>query len=118
MPKHTPEEKSEYPMRINKYLAHSGYSTRRGADTLVQKGLVFINGKPAVLGSYVREGDDVEVKVKNINAKYVYYAFNKPRGVLSHSATDEEDDVVSPSERHSEAKECFHLGDLIRTRMV
>jgi ribosomal 50S subunit-recycling heat shock protein len=63
---------SEYPMRINKYLAHQKYCTRRAADELVHKGKVTINGRPAKLGDKVQAGDKVEVFFKP--KKYRYYA--------------------------------------------
>ncbi|MEI6581030.1 MAG: pseudouridine synthase [bacterium] len=68
-------------MRINKYLAHQKIATRDGADVLVAKGDVFINGKRAVLGSKVNEDDKVEVRGKNNIKNYVYYAYNKPKGL-------------------------------------
>jgi len=71
----------DYPMRINKYLAHQKIATRDGADVLVAKGDVFINGKRAVLGSKVNEDDKVEVRGKNNIKNYVYYAYNKPKGL-------------------------------------
>jgi 23S rRNA pseudouridine2604 synthase len=71
----------EYPMRINKYLAHQKISTRIGADKLISAGLVFINGKRAALGSKVQESDKVEVKGQKNLPKYVYYAYNKPAGL-------------------------------------
>ena len=40
-------------MRINKYLAHKGYATRRAADELVERNKVLINGKVARLGDKV-----------------------------------------------------------------
>ena len=72
---------NEYPMRINKYLAHQKITTRIGADALVSKGDVFINGKRAVLGSKVNEKDKVEVRGKNNIKNYIYYAYNKPQGI-------------------------------------
>ncbi len=78
-------------MRINKYLALKQYSTRRGADELIQKGLVFINGKRAVLGSKVNEADKVEVK-KNKNEPekvHAYYAYNKPIGIETNSPRED-----------------------------
>ena len=33
------------PMRLNKYIAHSGVCSRREADKLIEKGVVTINGK-------------------------------------------------------------------------
>lgn len=71
------------PIRINKYLADKGYATRKDADLLIERGLVLVNGKRAVLGQKVSQTDNIEVRGK---AKtYRYYAFNKPVGVVTHS---------------------------------
>lgn len=75
----------EFPMRINKYLAWKGYSTRRGADDLIQKNQVTINGRFAALGDKVEETDDVHVRKFKRPDEYVYYAFNKPRGVTTEA---------------------------------
>lgn len=81
----------EYPMRINKYLAHKKLCTRREADAYVSAGKVTINGRPAVLGDKVQESDDVRVSFRT--KKYRYFAYNKPRGVISHSAQDGETEI-------------------------
>ena len=73
-----------YPMRINKYLAWKKISTRRGADELVEKKKVFINGKLAVLGDKVKESDLVEVKGAKPK-EYLYFAYNKPIGLETSS---------------------------------
>jgi 23S rRNA pseudouridine2604 synthase len=73
-----------YPMRINKYLALKKISTRRGADELIRQQKVFINGKRAVLGSKVDEGDKVELKGAKLK-EYKYFAYNKPIGVETDS---------------------------------
>jgi 23S rRNA pseudouridine2604 synthase len=71
-------------VRINKYLADTGVTTRRKADDLISKGIVFINGKTAVLGSYVRDGDKVTVgKQSEDEVPRVYYAYNKPEGIVT-----------------------------------
>ncbi|MEK7604224.1 MAG: pseudouridine synthase [Patescibacteria group bacterium] len=89
-----PEETAaEYPMRINKYLAHQGLATRRGADELIARGTVFVNGRVATLGEKVNEGDTVELRDKRAPAQYVYYAFNKPIGVITHSPKQGEKDA-------------------------
>lgn len=76
------KEKSD--IRINKYLALKNISTRKGADILIKQKKVFINGKLAILGSKVNEGDKVEIKgVKE--KKYSYFAYNKPIGVETNS---------------------------------
>jgi 23S rRNA pseudouridine2604 synthase len=74
----------DFPQRINKYLALNNYSTRRGADELIQKGHVFINGKKAKLGDQVYENDEVTVNKKAIKTDYVYYAYNKAVGISTN----------------------------------
>lgn len=73
-----------FPVRLNRYLALKGFSTRRGADELIEKGLVKVNSKPASLGAKVEQNDKVEV-AESVLAKntlrYRYVAYHKPRGV-------------------------------------
>jgi 23S rRNA pseudouridine2604 synthase len=85
---------SKFPMRINKYLAHKNISTRRGADELIEKKKVFINGRLAILGDKVIESDIVEVKKSGHKTKYVYFAYNKPIGITTHSPGRGERDIV------------------------
>ena len=81
-------------MRINKYLALEKHSTRRGADELITKGMVFVNGQKAVLGQAVNEGDHVEVRYRSGKKKeWLYYAYYKPRGIVTHSAGEGEQDI-------------------------
>jgi 23S rRNA pseudouridine2604 synthase len=89
----TREPAPKYPMRINKYLAHKKLCTRREADELVEKGRVIINGRVAVLGDKVEEGDVVETRFRP--RKYHYYAYNKPRGIITHSAQGEEEEEIA-----------------------
>lgn len=88
-----PLPKPEYPMRINKYLADRGISTRRGADELVSKGKVTINGRQAVLGDKVNETDDVKVDPKSANRTYVYLAYNKPIGIVTSTPQEGEEGI-------------------------
>ncbi|HAU07932.1 MAG TPA: 23S rRNA pseudouridine synthase F [Candidatus Yanofskybacteria bacterium] len=78
-PMNKPKE-NKFPMRINKYLAHKGYSTRLGGDELVRNKMVKINGKVAELGSKVEEKDKVEIIGGDKERKYKYFAYNKPIG--------------------------------------
>lgn len=84
-------EKTQFPMRINKYLALQKYCTRREADARINKGLVFINGRKAVLGDKVKESDTVEVK--GSPRTYRYFAYYKPRGIITHSAQEGEEEI-------------------------
>lgn len=80
-------------MRINRYLALHNYATRRGADELIAAGKVFINGRKAVLGDQVEEGDEVVVKTGKRAKTYTYIAYHKPRGVITHSPQAGETDI-------------------------
>ncbi len=95
-------------MRINKYLALKGHSTRRGADELISGKKVLINGKLAKLGDKVNESDNVEVRLKHAKKPYTYFAFNKPAGVITHSPQHGEKEIkdLIPN------KDIFPLGRL------
>ncbi|MFA6254163.1 MAG: pseudouridine synthase [Candidatus Paceibacterota bacterium] len=76
-------EEINYPIRINRYLELKGVATRKGADEMIGQGLVYVNGRRAVLGYKVEKGDTVEIEKSEDESakKYVYLAFNKPRGL-------------------------------------
>lgn len=79
-------------MRINKYLAHKNLCTRREADTLISSGKVLINGRKAILGDKVQETDEVKVLFRT--KKYRYFAYYKPRGIITHSPGENEKDIL------------------------
>jgi pseudouridine synthase len=98
-------------MRINKYLAQKGYATRRGADELVERKKVYINGALAKLGDKVEESDKVEVR-GNKTVNYMYVAYHKPRGVITHSPQDDEDDIKMLLAESPELQGVFPIGRL------
>ena len=70
--------------RINKYLSEVGFCSRRKADDYISDGRVYINGKPALLGSKVSIEDEISVDgeiIQNKDKRKVYIAFNKPVGI-------------------------------------
>ncbi|HVW71561.1 MAG TPA: pseudouridine synthase [Candidatus Paceibacterota bacterium] len=101
-------------MRINRYLAERGETTRRGADELIAAGKVFINGHRAELGEQVEEGDSVEVRHGRGGKKQlVYFAYNKPKGVVTHSHQEEDDtDILELLKRDPRMKGVFPVGRL------
>ena len=75
-----------FPIRINRYLALKGYATRRGADELITKRWVTINGRIALLGDIIEKNDVVEVKkTARIKKDFTYIAYHKPVGIITHS---------------------------------
>jgi 23S rRNA pseudouridine2604 synthase len=77
----------EFPVRVNRYLLLKNYCSRRKADEMIEKGLVKINGKVAVLGQKIQADDKVEVSksIQKMPDNYQYVLLNKPRGVVSHN---------------------------------
>lgn len=74
-----------FPMRINRYLAQKQYCSRREADFFIKQKLVKINGRTAVLGDQVQEGDKVEVlaKAEMEQRNKITVVVYKPRGIVS-----------------------------------
>lgn len=97
-------------MRLNKYLAHHGVASRREADALIESGKVLVNGKKAALGTKVMEGDAVEVKGKQKN--YIYLAYYKGRGIISHSPDEGETDIATRIEKDFGLSGIYPIGRL------
>ena len=91
--------------RINKYLSEVGFCSRRKADDFISDGRVYINGKPALLGSKVNIEDEISVDGEVIqykDKKKVYIAFNKPVGIEctgNHKVKDNIIDYINHKER-------------------
>ena len=72
-------------MRLNKFLASTGAASRRGADKLIEQGLVSIDGRTAKLGDKVSGKEKILVKnetVKSAESKE-YIMLYKPTGIVS-----------------------------------
>lgn len=77
--------------RLQKVIANSGYTSRRKAEDLIQKGQVKVNDITITeLGFKVKSQDKIEVEghIISKNDQKVYYLLNKPRNVIS-SVTDD-----------------------------
>jgi 23S rRNA pseudouridine2605 synthase len=71
--------------RINKYIASTGITSRRGADELIREGKVKVNGQVITeLGMLVDKNDNIIVENKKIQLeKKEYYLFHKPTGYIT-----------------------------------
>ncbi|MBL4862272.1 MAG: pseudouridine synthase [Crocinitomicaceae bacterium] len=69
--------------RLNKAISETGFTSRRGADKLIEEGKVTVNGEVAGLGVKVTSADTISVEGKVITkeVKNIYLAFNKPVGI-------------------------------------
>ncbi len=86
----------EEGIRINKYLAECGVCSRRGADELINKGLVTVDGNKAERGMKIFPGSEVRVNGQVISGMddKIYLAFNKPKGIVCTSEKMEENNVI------------------------
>lgn len=75
-------------MRINRYIARSGITSRRKAEDLIKSGRITVNGKIVTdLATEISESDKVAIEGTEIQVKEnKYYLFNKPtRYTTTHS---------------------------------
>ncbi|MCC5940475.1 MAG: rRNA pseudouridine synthase [Balneolaceae bacterium] len=96
----------EDEIRINKFIAHAGYCSRREADELIEAGKVKVNGKVVTeLGMKIKPADNVVVENQRLSLEpFVYILLNKGRDTIS-TTNDEKDrntvlDVVEDATGH------------------
>lgn len=100
-------------MRINKYIASAGVTSRRKADELIADGKVKVNGAVLVnVGYHVEDGDVVEVNGSVVKpaTKLVYYLLNKPTGYVT--STDDEEGRAVVTELVPDEVRVFPVGRL------
>ena len=89
-------ENSQPGVRLNKYMAQSGYCSRREADRPIEEGRVRIDGRVGALGDRVLPGMEVTVDGKALSgeSEKVYILLNKPRGIVCTADPREPMNVV------------------------
>lgn len=86
----------EQGKRLNKYIADSGYCSRREADRLIEEGRVRVDGRMGVLGDKILPGMHVEVDGQGLSGRgeRVYILLNKPAGIVCTADPREPMNVV------------------------
>jgi 23S rRNA pseudouridine2604 synthase len=72
-------------LKIDKYIAQNGFTSRRKAFDLITEKKVFVNNKIANFSTQVNKGDVVVIAGKKLIEKEfvpVYIAYNKPKGII------------------------------------
>ena len=82
--------------RLNKFIADSGYCSRREADRLIEEGRVMVDGRKGVLGDKVLMGTKVVVDGHSLtgDGEKVYIVLNKPAGIVCTADPREPMNVV------------------------
>ena len=87
---------NENGKRLNKFIADSGYCSRREADRLIEEGRVTVDGRRGVLGDKILPGMRVTVDGRPLSGEgeKVYLLLNKPRGIVCTADPREPMNVV------------------------
>ncbi len=90
------EYMEENGVRLNKWIADSGFCSRREADRLISEKKVTIDGRTGELGDKVMPGMKVCVNGRPVRRQQhkVYIALNKPEGVVCTADPREPMNVV------------------------
>ena len=86
-------------MRIQKYLSQQGICSRRKAEEFIRNGWVLLNEQVVTeLGVVIDPlNDKIELneQAKLALSQLIYLKFNKPRGIVTHSPQEGEQDIKS-----------------------
>ena len=100
-------------MRLDKFLAHANYGTRKEVGEIIKSGRVTVNGKVIkTRKEKVKDDDYVEVDgYKVVLEGFMYFMLNKPKDVISATESYEHDTVIDLID-HPQYKELFPVGRL------
>ncbi len=101
-------------MRLNRYLAQSGLSSRREADDFITAGLVSVNGVIVTeLGTKVKPTDEVKFNDSIVQGeKKVYLVLNKPKGYVTSNDDPHADKTVMDLVREACSERIYPVGRL------
>lgn len=103
-------------IRLNKYIANSGISSRREADEMIAAGAIKVNGVIVTeLGTKVSPGDKVQIGDETLNPqKKVYLLLNKPKGYITTVEDPQERNTVMMLVKDACRERIYPVGRLDR----
>lgn len=106
-------------IRLNKYIAHCGFCSRRDADDYIAAGKVKVNGETVTeLGTKVQRTDEVVVDGQHISLeKFVYILLNKPKDTITTTDDPRDRDTVMDKIEDATGKRVYPVGRLDRHTM-
>ena len=83
-------------VRINKFLSEAGVCSRREADRQIEQGNVLIDGRCAVAGDRVLDGQIVTYQGRQVTKEeeMILLAFHKPVGIVCTAEKREKNNVI------------------------
>lgn len=106
-------------IRLNKYIAHCGFCSRRDADDYIAAGKVKVNGEAVTqMGAKVQRTDKVEVEGQTLSLeKFVYILLNKPKDTITTTDDPRNRDTVMDKIEDATGKRVYPVGRLDRHTM-
>lgn len=82
---------------LNKYIASTGFCSRREADKYIEEGRVTVNGEVGEMAMRVDASDDIRVDDEKLTLKkkFTYIVFNKPMGVTCTTDLKDKTNIIS-----------------------
>jgi 23S rRNA pseudouridine2605 synthase len=110
---------NEEKIRLNKYIAHCGYCSRRDADDYIAAGKVEVNGELETrMGVKVKRTDSVVVEGQTLSLeKFEYILLNKPKDTITTTDDPRGRDTVMDKIEDATGKRVYPVGRLDRHTM-
>lgn len=106
-------------IRLNKYIAHAGFCSRRDADEYIAAGKVKVNDMVVTeLGTKVRRTDSVTVDGQHLSLEpFVYILMNKPKDTITTTDDERDRQTVMDIVEDATGKRVYPVGRLDRHTM-
>ncbi len=106
-------------IRINKFIAHSGFCSRREADEYIEQGQVYVNDKKVEqLGIKVRPDDKVVIDGQTVSLEpFVYILLNKGKDTISTTDDEKDRNTVLDAVEKATGYRVYPVGRLDRDTM-
>ncbi|WP_083750273.1 pseudouridine synthase [Rhodohalobacter halophilus] len=106
-------------IRLNKFIAHAGFCSRRDADEYIEAGKVKINGEVVTeLGTKVTTDDKVEVDGQRVSLEpFVYILLNKGKDTISTTDDEKDRNTVMDAIEDATGYRVYPVGRLDRNTM-
>jgi len=106
-------------IRLNKYIAHCGFCSRRDADDYIAAGKVKVNDEVVTqMGVKVQRSDQVVVDGQTLSLeKFVYILLNKPKDTITTTDDPRNRDTVMDKIADATGKRVYPVGRLDRHTM-
>ena len=102
-------------MRLDKFLSHTGFGSRKEVKELLKKGYVTVNGE-IIKQAKIAILEDKDIVCVNgqpvVYQQFFYYMLNKPTGVISATSDTQQKTVLDLLKKEDYHEDLFPVGRL------